>query len=101
MKLTAKGKSPYLEIAQVPATKGLLEAETLFDAVEAACESMLRMVTSNNALMEKSSLEAWMAMRDLYGRMEERMELVGMMIEVAEMKIRQEYSGDVLEGTGT
>ncbi len=100
MKLKAAGSNPYLEFAQVPATKAVLETETLFDGIEKACESMLRMVVSDNALMEKSSLEAWIAVRDLYARMEERMDHIGMMVEIAEMKIKQEYSGDVLESAG-
>ena len=99
MKLTAKGKSPYLEFAQVPEMKALLETETLFDAMEAACHAMLSMVASDNALMEKSSLEVWMALRDLLVRMEDRMEDFKGMVELAEEKIRQVY--DVLESTGT
>lgn len=100
MKLIARGKNPYLEFAQVPQMKALLETETLFDATEKACEAMLRMVASDNPLLEKSSLELWIAMRDLHVRMADRMEGVEMMVELAEQKIRQEYH-DVLEETGT
>ena len=97
--LKAKGKSHYLEFTKAPETKALLETETLFDAMESACEAMLGMLVSENPFVERASVEVWVALRDLSWRMEERMESVKFMVDLGEKKVRQEYH-DVLEGSG-